>query len=59
MFGLLPHVEVEVIKNKEGVLIRRKETNDRRGDELIRHMTKKHKRKYDDRRNHGVDAWRS
>jgi antitoxin PrlF len=39
-FGLLPHTEVEFVRSKEGVLVKRKETNDQRGDTLIRHMTK-------------------
>ena len=39
MFGLLPHSEVEFIKAKEGVLIKKKKTKNQRGEKLIRHMT--------------------
>ena len=39
LFGLLPHSEVEIVGSKEGVLIKRKGI--RRGDKLIKHMTRK------------------
>jgi AbrB family looped-hinge helix DNA binding protein len=39
MFGLLPHSEVEFVKSKEGLLIKKKKIKNQRGDKLIRHMT--------------------
>lgn len=38
LFGLFPDSEVEMIKSKGGVLIRKKAGVDTRGDKLIRHM---------------------
>lgn len=40
MFGLLPHSEVEFVKSKEGLLIKKKKVKNQRGDKLIQHMTK-------------------
>lgn len=38
LFGLFPHSEVEIIKSKGGVLIKKKKNDDQRGDKLIKHM---------------------
>lgn len=37
-FGLFPHTEVEMIKRKNGILIKKIE-NDQPGNELINHMS--------------------
>lgn len=38
LFGLFPHTEVEFVKSKEGVLIKKKEKTAIRGKALIKHM---------------------
>ncbi len=35
VYGLLPHAELEFIESKEGLIIRKKEKENRRGKKLI------------------------
>jgi bifunctional DNA-binding transcriptional regulator/antitoxin component of YhaV-PrlF toxin-antitoxin module len=38
IYGLLPYAELEFIEGKEGLIIRKKEKESRRGKKLIQHM---------------------
>lgn len=38
LFGFFPHSEVEMVRSKEGILIRKKENEKQRGDKLIKHL---------------------
>lgn len=39
IYGLFPHSEVEIVGSKDGVLIKKKE-KDQRGNRLIEHMAR-------------------
>ena len=38
LFGLFPHSEVEIVQSQKGLLIKKKEKANQRGNKLIRHM---------------------